>query len=131
LPQVLWPDHCVQGTRGASLAPGLNVTSIARTFQKGTDPRIDSYSGFFDNGHRRSTGLGEFLKECKIQDVYVMGLATDYCVRATALDALQLGFSTYLIEDACRGVELSAGDVKRAIVEMEKAGVKRVKSSWY
>jgi nicotinamidase/pyrazinamidase len=123
LRQILWPVHCVQGTRGAELVPGLKTDAIARIFQKGIDPLIDSYSGFYDNGHRRSTGLGEWLKEQGVEEVYVLGLATDYCVRFTALDARQIGFATWLIEDACRGVNLKAGDVDRAIAEMRQAGV--------
>jgi len=123
LPQTLWPVHCVQGTRGAELHPRLDRSHIERVFVKGTDPSIDSYSGFFDNGHRASTGLGDYLKSRGVTDVFVCGLATDYCVRATALDAVQLGFKTFLIEDACRGVELHAGDVWRAIEEMRVRGV--------
>jgi nicotinamidase-related amidase/8-oxo-dGTP pyrophosphatase MutT (NUDIX family) len=128
LPQILWPDHCVQGTRGAELASALQQHSIAAVFRKGVDPTIDSYSGFFDNGHRRSTGLGDYLKEQRVSEVFVLGLATDYCVRATALDALELGFRTFLIEDACRGVDLQPGDVRKAVEEMERRGVERVTS---
>src|SRR6185295_673667 len=80
LPQTLWPVHCVQNTAGAALAPGLKPDQIAKIFQKGTDPGIDSYSGFFDNGHRKSTGLGDFLKSQKVTEVFIAGLATDYCV---------------------------------------------------
>jgi nicotinamidase/pyrazinamidase len=123
LPQILWPVHCVQGTPGAELHPGLDRSRIARVFPKGTDPSVDSYSGFFDNGRRSSTGLGEYLNQQGVTDVYVCGLATDYCVKATALDAVGLGFKTFLIEDACRGVELQAGDVQRAIEEMRGQGV--------
>lgn len=123
LPQVLWPVHCVQGTPGAELAAGLTHERIARVIQKGTDPRIDSYSGFFDNGRRRATGLAEFLRERGARDVFVMGLATDYCVKATAIDAAHLGFCTHLVLDGCRGVELSPGDCERAVDEMRRAGV--------
>jgi len=122
LPQVLWPDHCVQGTRGAEFHEALDLSRVARIFRKGTDPAIDSYSGFFDNGHRKSTGLGDFLREQGVTDVCVMGLATDYCVRWTALDAIQLGFRTYLTEDGSRGVELNPGDVAAAIEEVRSAG---------
>jgi nicotinamidase/pyrazinamidase len=123
LPQVLWPTHCVEGTTGAAFAPGLNTRRIRKVFPKGTDPEIDSYSGFFDNGHRKATGLGDFLKAEKVNTVYLLGLATDYCVKATALDARTLGFETFLIVDACRGVNLHPGDVDRAIAEMQAAGV--------
>lgn len=124
LPQILWPVHCVQGTRGADFAPGLRREKWARIFPKGTDPTIDSYSGFFDNGHRRATGLGDYLREQGVTDVCVAGLATDYCVKFTALDAVRLGFRTTLIEDACRGVNLKPGDVRQAIDEMRAAGIR-------
>jgi nicotinamidase/pyrazinamidase len=123
LPQILWPVHCVQGTPGAELHARLDRSRIARVFQKGSDPSVDSYSGFFDNGHRHATGLGEYLKGQGVTDVYVCGLATDYCVKATALDAVGLRFKTHLVEDACRGVELQSGDVGTAIEEMRKQGV--------
>ena len=123
LPQVLWPPHCVQGTPGAAFAPGLNTRRISKIFPKGTDPQIDSYSGFFDNGHRKATGLGDYLKAEGVTAVYLLGLATDYCVKATALDARSLGFETCLIADACRGVNLQPGDVDRAVAEMRSAGV--------
>ena len=124
LPQVLWPVHCVQGTPGADFLPGLNRSRVERVFQKGTDPAIDSYSGFFDNGHRKATGLGEYLKGRGVTDIYVLGLATDYCVKFTALDAVGLGFRTHLIEDACRGVELNPGDVDAAVDAMRAKGVR-------
>jgi nicotinamidase/pyrazinamidase len=126
LPQTLWPVHCVQDTPGAALAPDLKRERIAKIFQKGTDPGIDSYSGFFDNGHRKSTGLGEWLKQQNVTEVFVCGLATDYCVKFTALDAVQAGFTTSLIEDACRGVTLRPDDVKNAIADMKAAGVRIV-----
>lgn len=123
LPQILWPVHCVQGASGAELHPELNRSRISRIFQKGTDPEVDSYSGFFDNGHRHATGLGEYLNRHGVTDVYVCGLATDYCVKATALESVGLGFRSYLLKDACRGVELHPGDVQRAIEEMRMKGV--------
>jgi nicotinamidase/pyrazinamidase len=122
LPQILWPTHCVQGTVGAEFVPDLDCRRWNRVFVKGTDPRVDSYSGFFDNGHRQATGLGEFLREQHVTDLYILGLATDYCVKFTVLDALTLGFRTHLIEDACRGVNLNPGDVTRAVEEMGTAG---------
>ena len=124
LPQVLWPDHCVQGSRGAQFHPVLDRSRVTKVFRKGTDREIDSYSTFFDNAHRKSTGLGEWLKEQKVTDVYLMGLATDYCVKYSALDAVHLGFKTHVILDGCRGVELNPGDTKVAVDEMKKAGVK-------
>lgn len=129
LPQVLWPVHCVQGSRGAEFVPGPWTSRITKIFQKGTDPAIDSYSGFFDNGHRRSTGLGEWLAARDVRDVYVMGLATDYCVKFTALDARALGLNVYLIQDGCRGVNLNPGDADAAIEEMKTAGVRATTSA--
>ena len=123
LPQTLWPIHCVQETAGAELAPGLQRDHIARVFTKGTDPGIDSYSGFYDNGHRKATGLGDWLKGKGVTEVFICGLATDYCVKFTALDAVSLGFKTHLVEDACRGVNLRPNDVKTSIEEMRRAGV--------
>ncbi|MBI4814899.1 MAG: bifunctional nicotinamidase/pyrazinamidase [Deltaproteobacteria bacterium] len=123
LPQVLWPDHCVVGTRGADLADALEKGGIAMIFQKGTDPAIDSYSGFFDNGHRRSTGLEGWLRSHSVDEVVVLGLATDYCVKATALDARQLGFATTLVADGCRAVNLDPTDGDRAIAELRASGV--------
>jgi nicotinamidase/pyrazinamidase len=123
LQQVLWPDHCVQNRPGAELVKTLDRSRIDRVFQKGTDRCIDSYSGFFDNGHRKSTGLGDYLKSKNVADVYVCGLATDYCVKFTALDAVQLGFKTHLYPNASRGIDLNPGDIDRAIDEMRRAGV--------
>ncbi len=124
LPQVLWPDHCVQGTAGAAFHPALELQRIQRVFRKGTDPCIDSYSGFFDNGKRKSTGLGDYLAEQGVGEVTIVGLATDYCVRATALDAIGLGLGVTLAEDGCRGVELKRGDIAHALEEMRAAGVR-------
>ena len=123
LPQVLWPAHCVAGTGGASFASALDVAAIHAVFRKGTDPTVDSYSGFFDNGRRNDTGLGAWLKAEGVTDVAVLGLATDYCVKWTALDACSLGFRTTLIVDGSRGVELTPGDCERAVAELRAAGV--------
>lgn len=123
LPQVLWPTHCVQDEHGADFVEGLDRTHWTEIFQKGVDHTVDSYSGFFDNGKRRETGLGDYLKERDVAEVYILGIATDYCVKFTALDAVGLGFKTFLIEDACRGVDLNPGDIKKAIHEMQQAGV--------
>ena len=102
LSQTLWPVHCVQETPGAELAPALQRERIAKIFPKGTDAGIDSYSGLFDNGHRKSTGLGGWLKGKGVTEVFVCDPATDYCVKFTALDAAQFGFITHFIEDASR-----------------------------
>lgn len=123
LPQTLWPVHCVQNTDGASFAPGLDTRRITRVFTKGMNPRIDSYSGFFDNGHRASTGMSEWLKAQNVSELTIAGVATDYCVKFTVLDALKEGFRVNLIAQACRGVNLLPGDVARALEEMQAAGV--------
>lgn len=128
LPQVLWPIHCVQESFGAEFVQSLNTAGIHKVFVKGTDPEIDSYSGFFDNGHRKATGLGDYLKEMGVTEVWVMGIATDYCVKFTVLDALELGFKVNLIEDACRGVNLQAGDVTQAVTDMQSKGANIVHS---
>ncbi len=128
LEQVLWPDHCVQETPGAAFHKGLDKERIHHVVQKGTSTRIDSYSGFYDNAHRQATVLVELLKERGVSEVAVMGLATDYCVKFTALDAVGLGFTTTLIEDGCRGVDLNPGDVRRAIDEMRNADIQVVTS---
>jgi len=128
LPQILWPNHCVQHTQGAEFHPQLDTHKITKIFQKGINKHIDSYSAFFDNAHQRSTGLNDFLREKGIEEVYMIGLATDYCVKYSVLDAVQLGFHVYVIEDACRGVELKSGDSMRAIEEMKIAGAKMIRS---
>lgn len=113
--QILWPVHCVQNTLGAELVPGWDSTRIKKTFFKGTDSKVDSYSTFFDNSRRRATGLGDYLLELNIKRVFFAGLATDYCVKYSAMDARDLGFETYIVTDACRGINLKAGDVDRTL----------------
>ncbi len=122
-PQVLWPDHCVAGTPGADFASGLDRRRVAQVFPKGTDPGIDSYSGFYDNDHRRSTGMGEWLRAQGVDEVLICGLATDYCVKATALDARALGFRVTVVASGCRAVEMAPGHGARALAEMQAAGV--------
>lgn len=129
LPQILWPVHCVQETPGAAFAPGLDVRRFERVFRKGTNPRIDSYGAFFDNGRRQDTGLGDYLRRRGVDHVFVAGLTTDYCVKCTALDARSLGFRTVVVLDACRGVDVQPGDVERAIDEMKAAGVEIIESA--
>lgn len=123
LPQVLWPKHCIAGDDGADFVDGLELDAIDIVFQKGTDPRIDSYSGLFDNGRKKATGLHDYLQEKSVTEAHVVGLATDYCVKFTALDLVDTGFKTVLIEDACRGVNLQPGDVDAAIADMKAAGI--------
>jgi nicotinamidase/pyrazinamidase len=122
LKQSLWPDHCVQGTHGAELVEGLDKKRIDKVIHKGTDQEIDSYSTFFDNEHRKSTGLGEFLKDRHIDEVHIMGLATDYCVKYSVLDSLRLGFNTFVILEGCRCININPDDCERAINEMKEAG---------
>ncbi len=123
LPQVLWPEHCVQNTRGAEFVFSLDIDKIDKVIQKGTNVNVDSYSGFADNGGRVHTELHKHLQEKGISKVYICGVATDYCVKFTALDAIGRGYETYLVEDACRGVNLNPGDVDNAVAEMAKEGV--------
>jgi nicotinamidase/pyrazinamidase len=126
---VLWPVHCVQHTSGAALVNTLDIHRIERIFHKGTDPQIDSYSAFFDNEHRKETGLADYLHELKTTQLYILGLATDYCVKFTVLDARQLGFDVCVIENGCRGIDLAEGDSKRAIAEMHAAGARVIQST--
>ena len=120
LEQMLWPDHCVQDTDGAAFCPGLDVDRIDEVVRKGTDPAVDSYSGFFDNGHRHATGLADLLRDRGAGDIDVMGLATDYCVRYTVLDALKLGHGVRLLADGCRAVDPAGGE--QAVEAMKAAG---------
>lgn len=122
LPQTLWPAHCVQHTGGALFAPGLDTRPIRRVFEKGTDPQIDSYSGSFDNGRRRDTGLAGWLRGRGVTRLDICGLATDYCVKFSVLDALTEGFQVNVLLAACRGVGLGATDIPDAIEAMRAAG---------
>lgn len=128
LDQVLWPDHCIQDTKGAELHPDLNRQKIDAVVRKGTNPKIDAYSAFYDNGRLRATTLADYLRDRGVDEVHVAGLATDYCVKATAIDAVKEGFATAVITDATRGVNVKKGDVDKALKEMERAGVKLIES---
>ena len=127
--QILWPVHCVQDTSGAEFAAAFDTSRIAHVFHKGIERNIDSYSTFFDNAHRRHTGLAHYLQKRSIKDIYLMGLALDYCVKYSALDARQLGLNTHVILDGCRGIELEPGNIDRALDEMKRAGAVLLKSS--
>jgi nicotinamidase/pyrazinamidase len=129
LPQVMWPTHCVQGSSGAEFVKSLEIRKVDKIVQKGTDPQIDSYSGFFDNGHKKATELASYLKSQNVDEVIVMGLATDYCVKFTALDARELGLKTTLIRDGSRAVNLHPGDEQKAIDEMVSHGVRLMTSA--
>lgn len=123
LPQMMWPVHCVQNSEGSELAPGLEREKISKIFTKGEDPQIDSYSGLYDNGKKRSTGLGEYLESKGVDQVDVVGLAADYCVKYTALDAQEYGFKTTVLKEGTRAVNLQPDDFESAMSELRYAGV--------
>ncbi|HTF18749.1 MAG TPA: bifunctional nicotinamidase/pyrazinamidase [Chryseolinea sp.] len=127
LEQVLWPDHCVQGSSGAEFHPALEMKKVEAIFRKGMNPEIDSYSGFYDNGARKSTGLASYLREQKVRKVFVCGLAADYCVAYTAKDALRENFATFLIADATRPID--ATGFQRAADEILGLGGNLIESS--
>jgi nicotinamidase/pyrazinamidase len=129
LDQVLWPVHCVQGSEGAKFPENLNQLHWKKVFRKGSNPFVDSYSGFYDNDRRENTGLGQYLKDNGIEEIFVTGLATDYCVKFTVLDAIKLGFETTVIKDATKAVNLSPDDYDNALKDMTKAGAEVVDSS--
>ncbi len=126
--QILWPDHCIQHTMGADFAPGLSTKDFDQVIQKGTQLEIDSYSGFYDQLKRSKTGLESWLKSKSINHCFIVGLATDYCVKFTALDAVGLGFETTVVTDACRAVNLNPDDEQHAWLEMKQAGVELTQS---
>jgi nicotinamidase/pyrazinamidase len=126
--QVLWPDHAVQGTADAALHPGLKIPHAALIVRKGIHREVDSYSAFMEADQKTPTGLAGYLKERSIRRVFVTGLATDFCVAWTALDARKANFETCVIEDACRGIDLN-GSVTAAWTEMTRQGIKRIQSS--
>jgi len=127
--QVLWPDHCVQGSPGAEISPLLNQGLINNVIFKGSDPDIDSYSAFYDNGHLKETGLHAYLKRNGITSLFVCGLAADYCVYYTVKDALLLGYEANLLTDATRGVNLQPEDTDKAFKDMEKRGARLMTST--
>jgi len=127
--QVLWPDHCVPGTPGAEFHPDLDQRNLDLIISKGTSPELDSYSGFFENDHLTPTGLDGYLKNLGINDLAVCGLATDYCVYFTVMDALKLGYRVDLVIDCVRGVDFPPGNVKTRLEEMENAGARLIESA--
>lgn len=126
--QVLWPDHCVQGTKDAELHPGINIPHAQLVIRKGYRKQIDSYSAFVEADGKTPTGLAGYLRERGLRTVFVTGLATDFCVAWTALDARKLGFGAYVIEDACRAID-TGGSLAKAWQDMLGAGVKRIQSA--
>jgi nicotinamidase/pyrazinamidase len=126
--QVLWPDHCVQGTDGASLSKDLSIPQAELVIRKGYHKDVDSYSAFTEADGKTTTGLAAYLKARKLQRLFIAGLATDFCVAWTAMDARKAGFEAYVVEDACRGID-TQGSLAKAWADMAKAGVKRIQSS--
>jgi len=124
--QMLWPDHCVQNTEGASFHRDLNTNEVEAIFRKGTDQEIDSYSGFYDNGHKKSTGLAGYLREREVDELYFCGVAADICVYFSIKDALKEGFISHMIEDATR--PWSKDDFKKVKEDIVKLGGKMIKS---
>jgi nicotinamidase/pyrazinamidase len=124
-PQTLWPDHCVQGTAGAAFHPQLVTDRAELIIRKGFRREIDSYSAFYENDRRTTTGLAGYLRERGLQRIFLVGLATDYCVHYSAVDARRLGFETIVIESGCRAIDL-AGSLASARASMEEVGVQRL-----
>jgi nicotinamidase/pyrazinamidase len=126
--QVLWPDHCVQETDGAALSKDLSVPQAELILRKGFHQDVDSYSAFTEADGKTTTGLAAYLRARQLERVFVAGLATDFCVAWSALDARKAGFETYIIEDACRAID-TEGSLGKAWSDMDKAGVKRIQSA--
>lgn len=126
--QVLWPKHCVQGTRDAEFHPHLNIPTAQLIIRKGCHQNIDSYSGFMEADRKTPTGLNGYLREHQINTVFIVGIATDFCVAWTAIDAAELGFDTYVIEDACKAIDLN-GSLQQAWQDMSQKGVHRIEAS--
>lgn len=124
LEQVLWPEHCVPGTHGAEFHPDLDLEPVDLIIRKGNDPLLDSYSTFRENDRRTETGLRFYLQGFDIREVYLCGLATDYCVYFSAMDAVEMGFRVTVLTDAARGVDVPAGNIDRALKDMRKKGVR-------
>jgi nicotinamidase/pyrazinamidase len=127
--QILWPEHCVRNTKGAELAPSLAKDAIETIFYKGTDEWIDSYSAFFDNARQKSTGLGDYLESRNIKEIYIAGVATDYCVLYSVNDALDLGFKVNVIEDCCKPINLQPEDEIEALASMKEKGAQIINST--
>lgn len=121
--QMLWPDHCVRGGKNSGFHPDLNLAPVNLIIRKGTTAGLDSYSAFFENDNTTPTGLSFYLKGLGVTEVYLCGLATDYCVYFSALDAKNQGFETYIILDACRGVDIPEGNINRATRDMKTKGI--------
>lgn len=126
--QVLWPTHCIQNTDGAAFHPQLNIPAIQHVVRKGTNPKLDSYSAFFENDQKTETGLTQYLIHRQVETLFILGLATDYCVKYSVLDARALGFEVHLVVDGCRAVNLHPTDEQEALKAMKQAGAKLINS---
>jgi nicotinamidase/pyrazinamidase len=126
--QVLWPDHCIQGTEGAALSKDLDIPKAELIIRKGFHQDVDSYSAFLEADKKTETGLSGYLKERGIKTIFVTGLATDFCVAWTAVDGRRAGLDVYVVEDACRGID-AMGSLAKAWFDMDKAGVKKIQSA--
>ena len=123
IPQVMWPDHCIEGTSGVEFHDELDMSKVDKVFKKGQNPLVDSYSGFYDNDKKTSTGMSEYLKSKNIEEVCIVGLALDYCVKFTALDAKSEGFKTTVLIDGTKAVNLDPKDGELAILDLIDKGV--------
>lgn len=128
-PQIWWPVHCVQHSYGSEFPATLNAEPISHIIYKGQNKQVDSYSAFFDNDRSQQTDLPALLKSLNIKHLYILGLATDYCVKYTVLDALQLGYQVSLITDGCRGVNIATNDSQKACDEMQLKGAELITSN--
>lgn len=128
IPQVLWPEHCVQGSHGAAFHPGLHVDSATLILRKGARSGLDSYSALFENDRSSATGLDGFFRSLGVRSLWITGLATDYCVLYSAMDALRLGYEVGIVTDAVRGVDVPTGGVAAALTALEKAGARFAES---
>lgn len=127
--QTLWPEHCVAGSPGAELHPLLDTCGVHLILRKGSRPDLDSYSAFFENDRKTPTGLAGYLTGLGVRHVYLAGIATDYCVYYSAMDALALGFAVHVIEDACRGIDVPAGSLQERLGELRAAGANLTRAS--
>ena len=126
--QTLWPDHCIKGQWGCQLSDSLNQEIVVKEFYKGTDPAVDSYSVFLDQNRKPASNIVKHLELKQIKELYIVGLATDYCIKETVLDAIDLGYRVSVIVDGCKGVNIKPGDEGRALLEMKEKGACLIKS---
>lgn len=126
--QTLWPDHCIQGTKGAEFHDDLDLSKFSLILRKGMNPLVDSYSAFIENDRNTETGLAGYLKALKVREIFICGLATDYCVYYSAMDSLRYGFRCNVIIDATRGVDLPEGSIDAVVSEMKNKGISVISS---